>query len=83
MKTLFINATKFRWCSQMVANNHAQSGERFIGDRVKSMVRAGFDLESSESVYALRTQCMTWSQTPQGGEYWATIRERRDEALGV
>ena len=83
MKALFINATKFRWCSQMIANNHAQSSEWTIRYRVKSMVRAGFDLERSESVYALRTQCMTWSQTPQGGAYWATIRERRDEALGV
>lgn len=82
MKALFINATKFRWCSQMVTNNHAQSGERTIRDRAESIVRVGFDLGSSEAVYALRTQCMKWSETPQGGEYWATIRERRDEALG-
>ena len=81
MKTLFINATKFRWCSQMVTNNHAQSGERSIRDTVESLARIACDLESSESVYALRIQCMTWSATPQGGAYWATIRER-DEALG-
>lgn len=81
MKALFINATKFRWCSQMIVNNHAQSGERTIKDRAESMASVGFDLESSESVYALRTQCMTWSSTPQGGVYWATIRDR-DSALG-
>lgn len=81
MKTLFINATKFRWCSQMIANNHAQSGERSIRDIVKSMARRGFDLGCSDAVYALRTQCMVWSLTPQGGAYWAIIRER-DSALG-
>lgn len=81
MKALFINATKFRWCSQMVTNNHAQSGERTIKYRIESMARVGFDLESSESVYALRTQCMRWSSTPQGTVYWATIRDR-DSALG-
>lgn len=81
MKALFINATKFRWCSQMIVNNHAQLGERTIKDRAESMARVGFDLESSESVYALRVQCMTWRMTPQGAEYWALIRER-DSALG-
>ena len=81
MKALFINATKFRWCSQMIANNHAQSGERTIKDRIESMMRFGHDLESSESVYALRVQCMAWSRTPQGAEYWALTRER-DSALG-
>lgn len=81
MKALFINATKFRWCSQMVTNNHAQSGEMAIRYRAESMARVHFDLESPEAVYALRTQCMTWSSTPQGAEYWATIRDR-DSALG-
>lgn len=81
MKALFINATRFHWCSQMIANNHAQSGERTIRDRAESMARVGLDLESSELVYALRTQCMRWSSTPQGAVYWATIRDR-DSTLG-
>lgn len=81
MKALFINATKFRWCSQMIANNRAQSGQCTIRHGAESMARAGIDLESSEAVYALRTQCMQWSLTPQGAVYWVLIRER-DSALG-
>lgn len=51
------------WCSQLVAN-HYETG----GDSIADML--------NESRYALITDwTQTWSHTPQGSHYWATIND--------
>ena len=52
------------WCSQLVAN-HYETGGDSIAYMLKSNDRYGLIVDWPQ----------TWSDTPQGSDYWSTIND--------
>jgi hypothetical protein len=57
----------YGWCGQLVENSHHRNTEQW-----KSIYELA---DNGESISEIVFCGFTWSQTPQGQEYWEGIRE--------